>query len=259
MYANAVNAVTYEGDNYVVGMQVPRAILKHLRNNSEDSLPSLSYLAQVRRNDELPSPATLTDERDWLRPDVHRWALERRLVRLVRAHMEDTEAGRDTSYSCHALTMAHSDFVYWKGFRELLDKLEREKLCFLAAVRSLYEVFILSILQHPHHPTLAHALSLSHEQQRALRAAFENAVDKLAAKHLTDIITAYGFTEYEMDSALARADKSPYEALFEEGAKRSEMSGNGMSHLWPMMVDTRQLWRRASAGPKETLVASAKL
>ena len=29
MYANAINAVTYEGDNYVVGQQVPRAILKH--------------------------------------------------------------------------------------------------------------------------------------------------------------------------------------------------------------------------------------
>ena len=29
MYANAINAVTYEGDNYVIGQQVPRAILKH--------------------------------------------------------------------------------------------------------------------------------------------------------------------------------------------------------------------------------------
>jgi acyl-CoA oxidase len=29
MYAHTVNAVTYEGDNYVISQQVPRAILKH--------------------------------------------------------------------------------------------------------------------------------------------------------------------------------------------------------------------------------------
>lgn len=29
MYAHTVNAVTYEGDNYVIAQQVPRAILKH--------------------------------------------------------------------------------------------------------------------------------------------------------------------------------------------------------------------------------------
>lgn len=31
MYANAVNAITYEGDNYVIGQQIPKAIMKHLR------------------------------------------------------------------------------------------------------------------------------------------------------------------------------------------------------------------------------------
>lgn len=30
MYANAVNAVTYEGDNYVIGQQIPKAIMKIL-------------------------------------------------------------------------------------------------------------------------------------------------------------------------------------------------------------------------------------
>jgi acyl-CoA oxidase len=31
MYANAINAVTYEGDNYVVAQQVPRAIIKYFK------------------------------------------------------------------------------------------------------------------------------------------------------------------------------------------------------------------------------------
>jgi hypothetical protein len=42
-------------------------------------------------------------------------------VTLVQQHMEDTDAGKDTSHACHALTMAHGDFVYWKGFWEVVD------------------------------------------------------------------------------------------------------------------------------------------
>lgn len=140
--------------------------------------------------------------------------------------------------------MAHSDFVYLKGFRELLNGLEKSKPAFLEAVNALYIVFSLSILHRPHHTSLAQALPISVEQQRALRDAHDAAIEDFAKQHLADVIDAYGFTEFEMDSALARADKTPYEALFEEGARRSEMSGNGMSHLWPMLVETRQTWRR---------------
>ena len=87
------------------------------------------------------------------------------------------------------------------------------------------------------------ALPLSLEQQKWLRHAYDTALDSLATRHLADLIEAYGFTDYELDSALARPDQTPYEALL-EGAKKSEMSGTGMSHLWPMMVDTRQIWKR---------------
>jgi acyl-CoA oxidase len=243
MYANAINAVTYEGDNYVVGQQVPRAILKHWRNNTEASLPTLSYLTKLRDRSKLSAPR-IESEQDWLRLEVQRWALEERLVNLVQQHIEDTEAGRDTSYACHALTMAHGDFVYWRGFSELLEDMEGKSVPFSEPVKALFHVFALSILQNPHHPSLANALPLSQSQHKSLRLAKSSAIDDLATNHLDQIIEAYNFTEFELDSAMARSDKTPYEALFEEGAVRSEMSGNGMSHLWPMMVDTRQMWRR---------------
>ncbi len=242
MYGNTINAVTYEGDNYVVGQQVPRAILKHWRNKTEASLPTLSYLSKMRDRNALVQPK-IESQDDWYRPEVQRWALEERLVNLVQQHIDDTDAGRDTSYACHALTMAHGDFVYWKGFKELLSELEKQNCPFIEPVKSLFQVFGLSILQNPHHSSLAHALSLSKEQYRYLRLAKSVAIEDLAAKHLTTIIEGYGFTEFELDSALARSDADPYQALFEEGAVRSEMSGNGMSHLWPMMVDTRKMWR----------------
>lgn len=46
MCANAVNAVTYEGDNYVITQQVPRAIMKHYRAKTEDTIPTLAYLSR---------------------------------------------------------------------------------------------------------------------------------------------------------------------------------------------------------------------
>ena len=243
MYGNNINAVTYEGDNYVVGQQVPRAILKHWRNKSEASLPTLSYLSKLRDRTTLSGPK-IESEQDWSRLDVQRWALEERLVNLVQQHIEDTEAGRDTSYSVHALTMAHGDFVYWKGFSEVVSELEKTRPAYLEAVKALFQVFALSVLQNPHHPSLANALPLSQSQHKSLRLAVSAAIQNLKAHHLDTIMNAYGFTEYELDSALARSDKEPYESLFQEGAVRSEMSGNGMSHLWPIMVDTRQMWRR---------------
>lgn len=259
MYANAVNAVTYEGDNYVIAQQVPRAIMKHYRAKTEGSLPTLAYLSRLREPSSQEQAPKIEQESDWFLAEVQRWAFERRLAHLLVLHIEDIERGRDTSYSSHALTMAHSDFVYWKGFSELLATLTENQARFLEPISSLFKVYSLSVLYHPHHTSLAQALPLTSVQLKSLRSAHDAAIENLAAKHLVDIIQAYGFTEYEMDSALARAGRNPYEALFEEGAKLSEMSGNAMSHLWPMMVDTRQMWRRIEEEKKREDRGRAKL
>jgi acyl-CoA oxidase len=88
-----------------------------------------------------------------------------------------------------------------------------------------------------------------------LRSAYDKIIVEVAEKHAQAIIIAYGFTEFELDSALARNDQTPYEALL-EGARKSEM--NLMQHLWPMMVETRGIWRqiqleREQAGIKARL------
>ncbi|KAI1612554.1 acyl-CoA dehydrogenase/oxidase C-terminal [Exophiala viscosa] len=236
MYANAINAVTYEGDNYVVAQQVPRAILKHFKAKTESSLSSLSYLSFLRTR-EPPEPIKVHTTADWLLRDRQRFVLEQRLVTLVQNHMDDTEAGKDTSFSTHALTMAHGDFIYWKGFWNVVDHNGNED--FYPSLNALAQVFSLSILQNAHF-ALTPPLSLPQKARNLLAEAYRNAINDLADSHVARIIDAYGFTEYELDSALARADETPYEALL-NGAKKSEM--NNMQHLWPMMVDTRRIWR----------------
>ena len=105
------------------------------------------------------------------------------------------------------------------------------------------------------HAVLCPPLSLTTDQRSSLRLAYDTIIAEVAEKHAQTVINAYGFTEFELDSALARSDQTPYEALL-EGARKSEM--NHMQHLWPMMVDTRRMWKqfqRSSGqdGPKPKL------
>ena len=74
-------------------------------------------------------------------------------------------------------------------------------------------------------------------------SAYDTAIQTLAG-HTKEIIDAYGFTDFEMDSALARPDMDPYQALL-EGAKNSEM--NNMKDIWPLIVDARKIWGRLEA------------
>jgi acyl-CoA oxidase len=99
--------------------------------------------------------------------------------------------------------------VYWKRLQEVVSRLQAANESYAPAMQLLAQVFALSILQNPHHPSLCQALPFSTSRQKSLRAAYANALDELATRYVVDIIVAYGFTEYELDSALARADQTP--------------------------------------------------
>ena len=88
-------------------------------------MSSLSYLSFLRTK-EPPKPVEVKTAADWLQRDKQRFVLEQRLVLLVQNHMDDSSSGKDTSFSTHALTMAHGDFVYWKGFWSVVDQNRNE-------------------------------------------------------------------------------------------------------------------------------------
>jgi acyl-CoA oxidase len=98
--------------------------------------------------------------------------------------------------------------------------------------------FSLSILQDAYKDLIGEVF-VSKTQQEFLREAYADAIEAFA-KHTPFFVDGFGFTEYEMDSALARGDKNPYEALF-EGAQKSEM--NHMQHLRPAIIGARHIWR----------------
>src|ERR1700761_3936094 len=98
--------------------------------------------------------------------------------------------------------------------------------------------FSLNILQYAH-KDLFGEYALSGEQRDWLTDAYDDAIEELAG-HARDIVEGYGFTEWEMDSALAKAKETPYEALF-KGAQDSEM--NHVQHLWPFIISIRDVWK----------------
>jgi hypothetical protein len=107
--------------------------------------------------------------------------------------------------------------------------------------------FTLSILQNPHHRSLVP--QLSSEQREMLRQVESEILLDYAPNHVDEIVKAYGFTQYEMHSALARVDKTPYEALL-EGAKKSEMSELDWQRreAIPVILEVTNLWRKIEEG-----------
>ncbi|KAI1940088.1 hypothetical protein LOZ66_002523 [Ophidiomyces ophidiicola] len=239
MYAHTVNAITYEGDNYVISQQVPRAILKHYNAKTEDTVPSLSYLGFLRHSD-AGGKLDVASKLDWFKHGNQQWVMEHRLASLVKAHFEATKNGKDTSFTVHELTMAHCDFVYWRGLWSIVDKVSSSE--FHPQLEALAQVFSLFILQAAHKDIFA-PHSLNELQRNTLLSAYDQAIETLAM-HSKTIIDAYGFTDFEMDSALARPDMDPYEALW-QGAKQSEM--NNCRDIWPLIVDARKIWGRVEA------------
>jgi len=82
-------------------------------------------------------------------------------------------------------------------------------------------------------------LQISEVQRESLRAAVTSAIEAFTSL-VKVFIQGFAFTEYELDSALARSDMNPYEALF-QGAQKSEM--NHMPHLRPLIVSARSIWK----------------
>lgn len=73
-----------------------------------------------------------------------------------------------------------------------------------------------------------------------LDEVYHRVLNEFADSYAGKIVDGFGFTEWELDSVLARQNETPYQALM-HGAMSSEM--NEMKHLWPMIVEARKLWK----------------
>lgn len=111
---------TYEGETYVLSLQMGKAIVKHWHNDSENTIGALSYLHGLRKPNLFSNQLKTNNIKDWLGSKTQREVLEHRAAILAWRHLQDTRHGRDTGYDAFEPTMAHADLTFWKGLRAQL-------------------------------------------------------------------------------------------------------------------------------------------
>ena len=136
LYAHTVNAVTYEGDNYVISQQVTKLIWKYYNRTSEIGVPPSFSFLRLQPACEIPIPE-IGSHSEWYRLDVQTWAFESRLANLTKIFVDDQREGRDTSYLSHSLAMAYGDFIYFQGVWRIVTEIENADEPFVDSVRAL--------------------------------------------------------------------------------------------------------------------------
>ncbi|OBZ74783.1 Peroxisomal acyl-coenzyme A oxidase 1 [Grifola frondosa] len=224
MYADYLPSATYEGDNFVLDQQVVRAALKsyrHLLSLSSQSssvlTPSTRYLRFVTA-EESPSMA---DAPSWEDPHTAVLLLERRAAFMVKERATndgDPDASVDQRVSkavTEAFVAAQIDDI----LKPLLGRLaDREasvvgkllKLYLLMTVeRALTDILSFDLIPGPTSPTLLHP----RDSTRSVRMAIKQLCLELLPEAI-GLIDAFGFTDWELDSALGVFDGDIYQTLW---------------------------------------------
>ncbi|KAL4892054.1 hypothetical protein BDV59DRAFT_57060 [Aspergillus ambiguus] len=236
MYAQLSPSRTYEGDNYVLSQQIGNAVVKHWKKNTEMTIPALSYVSLLRSPEKMSQRLRSPTVNMFLSPGVQEEVLERRAAILARRHIADTERGEDTSYDVFQLAMAHADLTYWRGLRARLRDAPKEHV---TAIKALVDVFALtSILESL--GAFAGTSYLTGEDISGLKDAHRSCIGSFSG-YVQTIVNALGFTESELNSAFAREDQTPYEALLET-AQQSELTDNRF--IRPTISRARNIWKK---------------
>ncbi|KAL3462504.1 acyl-CoA dehydrogenase/oxidase [Aspergillus heterothallicus] len=144
---------------------------------------------------------------------------------------DDTEQGIDTSYTVFKLAMAHADLIFWRGLQRRVDTASGE-LALTTALGGL-EVFT-----GTEFISLGDITGLRDGLRKAIRIFTDHG-------HVSSIVSAWGFTETELNSVFTRDGQTPYEALVET-ARASEMSDN--QFIRAELIRARNLWKEYQQG-----------
>ncbi|KAG5219747.1 oxidase [Salix suchowensis] len=216
IYADYVPSATYEGDNYVLDQQVVRAALKAFRSFTPStevkSLPPSSiYLRLLRGQPSLSS--------DWSVPETPILYLEWRAVKIVQelAHnANDTDASMNQRVS-KAVTEAFIARQVGEMIKDLNSKSGLDGRS-AVVVAKLYLLHLLTTVESALVDILSFGLLATSEQGRDPTLTLRKAVKALCEELLPEAIgltDAFGFTDFELNSALGVSDGNAYQALWD--------------------------------------------
>ncbi len=245
IYLTALPSSTFEGESVMLTGQVSRYVLKLVAGLRKDAAAAkkqltdtTQYIALLADGDGAAPPRfqSPTTAAEWLRPSTYLAALDLRTARLAAdVEAEIVIGGRrptDVSWECVELSKSHADGVIARWFEDHVQRSvsadtkgaqlgDRElpwvqKLAHLNALTSLSRNIVPLALALPSGSPLArHAQSdsiLTAESVRALDEAIRLLVQELVPQAIA-LTDAFGYTDWELGSALGRKDGRVYEAL----------------------------------------------
>ncbi|TFK48180.1 acyl-CoA oxidase [Heliocybe sulcata] len=235
LYVDQLPLVTVEGDNYVLDKQVVRSAIKAVKQLGSDGrdLPiSLRYLS-VLSSGVPPS----IDATSW--QDIHvvvlllKWRAARLVQNLV-SH-SDKDAKYDASAEQRvAAAIAEAIVADRVAEMDMGIRLREKEKC---ALRNLLLLYLLVTAE----AALADLLSLN-LLPPSLSHSLRTATGLLCFAVLPEAIRltdAFGFTDWELDSALGVYDGNVYEALWEEvqtePLNQTEVTRAYEDHIKPMV------------------------
>ncbi|KAI0062999.1 peroxisomal oxidase [Artomyces pyxidatus] len=255
LYARILPSATYEGDNFVLDQQVVRAAIKAYRalpHTGAQFSPSTRYLRLLLSPQPAP-PALFSAPDD--NPEQIVLLLEHRAARVVQAHMQTADEGALDAGAAQRLSSAVTDAFVARQVGDMILGLQASSLSAIdrAVIRQLYILYLLTTME----AGLIDFLSLGilpvpaaggPDPVRALRGMISDLCLKLLPEAI-GLSDAFGFTDWELDSALGVYDGRVYEALWER-AKDSPLNEHEVTpeyerHIKPVLERGR---RRAFAG-----------
>ncbi|RDB17664.1 Peroxisomal acyl-coenzyme A oxidase 1 [Hypsizygus marmoreus] len=253
LYADYLPSVTYEGDNFVLDQQVVRAALKSFgtlfsSNSPSTSVSSLSPSSQYLRlllQPAAPLPSPTGD--GWGDPAAAILLLEWRAALLVREHAQTADEPDASVYQRVSKAVTEAFVAVQVG--EIIKTLTSLPAHDAHVIRSLYTLYLLTTVEAglvdflsfgvlvPSNNTGSHDRSV--DPARSLRLAINQLCQELLpnAIGLTD---AFGFTDWELDSALGVFDGRVYDALWErvqtEPLNQTEVTSAYEESIKPMLL-----------------------
>ncbi|KAI9354041.1 acyl-CoA dehydrogenase/oxidase C-terminal [Pilaira anomala] len=224
LFATFVPSNTYEGENYVLCQQVARFLLKQLgaakqgKGVTSVTAEYLNILADKTATKSFMFGKGLISEQI-LDPKVQLHIFGMRAARLVTSLQIQLDSGRpwsDLNMECWAVNLAHAEYLIMKSMIQKVNIMRSSPnyTGLVDTMKIISDLFCLSNIVSTSLATFLSTSTIDTSDIELLNEQYRIAISKVAniAIPLTD---SFGFTDYELNTALGKKDGRAYEHLWE--------------------------------------------
>nr|GAT48801.1 peroxisomal oxidase [Mycena chlorophos] len=257
LYADYLPAATYEGENYVLDGQVLRAALKSFRGLASTSSPKFSPTSAYLRLllEKNPAPPQLTAA-SWNDHTVPILILEWRAALLVNEAAQ-TAKEPDSTLTQRVSRAVTEAFVAGQvgGMIAALPTKPGLSPKEVDVLRKVYLLYLLTVVEASLVDTLSYGLFRaspagsadggSRDPTRQLRLAIAALCSTTLLPEIIGLTDAFGFSDWELDSALGVYDGRAYEAMWAraqtEPLNKTEVTDAFEASIKPILLRGREL------------------